>query len=154
MRREIASLNAMSFELPQGYSITEDKYDLVNGQGLINTENYLSEDGQVISLFEVHRDPDEFLESYRSLTEKYSSVTDRYELFLHSNIKIKDFIFPVFVIKGYHEKVIYNVQVFVNCGDRLGCFMITLKSFNENLRQLMRSEKLFADLVKLLRTVE
>ena len=55
MRRIILSLNEMSFELPKGWAVTKDKYKLSNGQGFINKENYLSESGRVISLFEIHR---------------------------------------------------------------------------------------------------
>ena len=67
MKRIILSLNEMSFELPKGWSLTKDKYNLSNGQGFLNKENYLSESGKVISFFEVHRDPDEFFDSYQKL---------------------------------------------------------------------------------------
>ena len=141
MRRVIDTLNEMSFELPEGYSVSKDKYNLVNGQGFINKENYLSKDGQVISLFEVHRDPDEFFEYYTALVK-----------FVRLNIK--DFSFPMYVIKGYNDKLIYNLQVFINCGDCLGCFMITLTRFNSDIKQLAQESKLFKDLIDILRTVE
>ncbi len=153
MKRVIDTLNEMSFELPEDYEVTQDKYDLINGQGFINKENYLSKDGKVISFFEIHREPDEFLENYLALTERYKKVTDKYELVNKFNIKLNEFIFPVFVIKGYHDRLIYNIHVFINCGDCLGCFMIILKSYDEDTKALMKKEPLFADLIKILRTV-
>lgn len=154
MRRVIDTLNEMSFELPEGYSVSKDKYNLVNGQGFINKENYLSKDGQVISLFEVHRDPDEFFEYYTALVENYKNITDKFELVKFVRLNIKGFSFPMYVIKGYNDKLIYNLQVFINCGDCLGCFMITLTRFNSDIKQLAQESKLFKDLIDILRTVE
>ena len=72
MKRTISALNDMSFVLPEGWSVTTDKYNMPNGQGFINIENYLSNDGKVISFFAVQRDPIEFLESYSSLAQTYN----------------------------------------------------------------------------------
>ena len=41
MKRVFDTLNDMSFVLPKDYKLTEDKYNLPNGQGFINKENYL-----------------------------------------------------------------------------------------------------------------
>ena len=76
MKRIIETLNEMSFDLPEGWEVAQDRYNLSNGQGFINRENYLSRDGKVISLFELHRDPDEFFEYYQKLVESYSKVSD------------------------------------------------------------------------------
>lgn len=154
MKRVIDTLNEMSFELPEGWQVTKDRYELANGQGFINKENYLSTDGKVISLFEVHRDPDEFLENYQSLAESYKQVTDKFELEEQFNLKLNDFVFPVFVIKGYRDKLIYIVQAFINCGDCLGCLMIYINKFVDSPKELMKREPLFNTLVKILRTVE
>ena len=154
MRRVIDTLNEMSFELPEGYSVSKDKYNLVNGQGFINKENYLSKDGQVISLFEVHRDPDEFFEYYTALVENYKNITDKFELVKFVRLNIKDFSFPMYVIKGYNDKLIYNLQVFINCGDCLGCFMITTNKFTSDIKKLAQESPLFNSLIKILRTVE
>ena len=154
MRRVIDTLNSMSFELPKGYKVTADKYDLVNGQGFINKENYLSEDGRVISFFEIHRDPSEFLQSYQALTERYKTVTDKFELAGQFNVKLGEFVFPIYIIKGYHDKLIYTVQAFVNCGDCLGCFMACIGSFDDDIKALIKKEPLLADIIKILRTVE
>ena len=93
MRRVIETLNEMSFLLPEGYEVTKDRYDIVNGQGFINRENYLSKEGRVISLFEIHRDPDEFFDYYQSLVESYKKVTDKFELACQFNVKLNDFIY-------------------------------------------------------------
>ena len=154
MRRVIETLNEMSFLLPEGYEVTKDRYDIVNGQGFINRENYLSKEGRVISLFEIHRDPDEFFDYYQSLVESYKKVTDKFELACQFNVKVNDFVFPIYVIKGYHDSLIYNVQAFINCGDCLGCLMITIHKFDADVKKLIKIEPLFADLVKILRTVE
>ena len=154
MKRIIETLNSMSFDLPEGYAVAKDKYDIQNGQGFINNENYLSKDGKVISFFEIHRDPDEFLEYYTSLAEKYNSVTDRYELINQFALKVNDFNFPVFVIKGYREKLMYLVQVFINCGDCMGCFMIYVDKYDSDVKKLINMNPLMKDLVKILRTVE
>ena len=66
VERKIRSLNNLMFLLPSGYVKSDDKYNLGNGQGFINCENYFGENG-VISLFEIHRDPDEFFEYYHSM---------------------------------------------------------------------------------------
>lgn len=154
MKRVIDTLNEMSFELPDNYKVTTDKYDLINGQGFYNRENYLSDDGKVISFFEIHREPDGFIESYISLTESYKKLTDKFQLESNFNLKLGEYVFPTFVIKGYHDKLIYTMQVFINCGDCLGCFMITMSSFDKDIKALLKKERIFADLVKILRTVE
>ena len=41
MKRTILTLNEMSFDLPEGWALSQDKYKLANGQGFINKENYL-----------------------------------------------------------------------------------------------------------------
>ena len=154
MHRVIDTLNEMSFDLPEGWNVTTDKYNLMNGQGFINKENYLSNYGKVISLFEIHRDPDEFFENYQSLLEKYDKVSDKFQFENQFMIKLGEFNFPMFVIKGYNEKLIYNVQVFINCGDCLGCFMITLDKIDDDLKKLASISPLFNDLIKILRSVQ
>lgn len=154
MKRVIKTLNEMSFDLPDNYEIIEERYKLENGQGFIHRENYVSNEGKVISLFEIHREPEEFLESYLSLTERYKEVTDFYELEKQFSLKVNDFNFPVFVIKGFHDKLIYVIQIFVNCGDRLGCFMINIENFNSDVKSLIKENSLLSDLVKILRTIE
>ena len=154
MRRVIDTLNEMSFELPSDFAVTEDKYSLMNGQGFINKENYLSKYGQVISLFEIHRDPDEFFEYYSTLVENYKTITDKFELEKIINLKIGEFAFPMYVIKGFRDKLIYIIQVFINCGDCVGCFMITTNKFTSDIKKLAQESPLFNSLIKILRTVE
>lgn len=154
MKRVIETLNEMSFDLPEGYKPTEDRYKLENGQGFLHRENYLSNDGKVISLFEIHRDPNEFLENYLSLAERYKVVTNAYELKKQASLKINDFTFPIFIIRGFTEKVIHIIQVFINCGDCLGCFMINVENYSDDIKEMIRLNPLFSDLVKLLRTIE
>lgn len=153
MRRVIETLNEMSFDLPDGFFLTSDKYSLDNGQGFINTENYLSESAGVISLFEVHRDPDEFFVYYDSLVKDLTKVTGKSELKEQLKLRVGDFVFPTYVIRGFSGKVIYTVQVFVNCGDCLGCFMISLDDY-KNFKTTMKESPLLSALVKLLRSVE
>lgn len=154
MKRVIKTLNEMSFELPNGYKVSQDKYQLMNGQGFFNRENYVSADGKVISLFEVHREPDEFLQGYKVLTRKYRDVTDKYELCKEFSLKVGEFLFPTFVIRGYNEKLLYVIQVFVNCGNALGCFMINIDNWTDDVKEAIKKNSLFNDLVKLLRTIE
>lgn len=94
------------------------------------------------------------MEYYTSLAEKYNSVTDRYELINQFALKVNDFNFPVFVIKGYREKLMYLVQVFINCGDCMGCFMIYVDKYDSDVKKLINMNPLMKDLVKILRTVE
>ena len=154
MKRVIKTLNEMSFDLPEGWQVTSDQYKLSNGQGFINRENYLSKTGKVISLFELHRDPEEFFEYYQKLVENYNKVTDMYELEKQFTLKIGEFDFPVYIIKGFRQKLIYVLQAFVNCGDRLGCFIINIDKVSENPKDMIKQNEVFAELVKILRTVE
>ena len=91
MRRVIDTLNEMSFTLPEGWHLTKDRYNIMNGQGFINKENYLSDDGRVISLFEVHRDPDEFFAGYQNLIKKYNTLTDKFQYQDQFVIKLNGF---------------------------------------------------------------
>lgn len=154
MKRTIETLNEMSFDLPEGWAIVEDKYKLPNGQGFINRENYLSQDGRVISLFEIHRDPDDFFEYYQKLVEGYSRTTDMYELEKEITLKFGEFEFPIYITKGYREKVIHVLQAFINCGDRVACFMINIDKVYDDARKMIKENQTFADLVKILRTIE
>lgn len=154
MKRIIKTLNEMSFDLPEGWDVTSDQYRLTNGQGFINRENYLSKTGKVISLFELHRDPDEFFEYYQKLVESYNNVTDMYELENQFTLKIGEFEFPCYIIKGFRDKLIHVLQVFVNCGDRLGCFIANIEKVSQNPKEMIRENEVFSALVKILRTVE
>lgn len=154
MKREIKSLNEMTFELPEKYQLIEDKYHLFNGQGFINSENYLSDDGKVISFFEIHRQPEEFLKYYQSLTKKYKGSIDKVELAKTFTLKVSGFKLPVYVLKGCDEQTIYIFQVFINCGDCLGCFMVSLENYDYDIKTLIDSNPILQDLVEILRTVE
>lgn len=41
MKRIIETLNSMSFDLPEGYAVAKDKYDIQNGQGFINRKLFI-----------------------------------------------------------------------------------------------------------------
>lgn len=153
MKRIIETLNEMSFDLPEGWEVAQDRYNLSNGQGFINRENYLSRDGKVISLFELHRDPDEFFEYYQKLVESYSKVSDMYELEKQFTLRFGEFEFPTYIIKGFRDKLIHVVQVFINCGDRLACFIINVDKVGDP-KEMIKENPTFAALVKILRTVE
>ena len=154
MTRTIQSLNDMSFDLPENFELVSDKYQIENGQGFINKENYLSDEGGVISLFEIHRDPDEFFIFYDKLMKDLGKVTNKSELKEYIKLKIGDFIFPTYVIRGFSEKVIYTVQSFVNCSDCLGCFMVTLNEYNKDFKSTVKENKLLNALIKILRSVK
>ena len=154
MKRVIVGLNEMSFELPKGWSVSSDVYSLPNGQGMINKENYVSKDGEVISLFEVHRDPEEFFSYYENLLNNYPKLTQAYEVVLRSNLKVGDFVLPAYIIKGFRDTTIYTMQFFVNCSDCLACFMFNLKTFNGSLKDAIVQNHILQEAIKLLRTVE
>ena len=154
MKRVIDTLNGMSFILPDGWKATTDKYNMMNGQGFINRENYLSDNGEVISLFEIHREPSEFFESYQSLVESYNEKVDSVVFEKEFSIKFGEFSFPVYILKGIKQPTIYIVQVFVNCGDKLGCFMFTMDNCIENNKEMISNNQTFASVTQILRTVQ
>ena len=155
MKRIIESLNEMSFDLPEGWALSDDVYSLPNGQGMINKENYVSNDGEVISLFEVHRDPDDFFRYYDELLSNYQSLTQKYALEKKCNLKVGEFILPTYVIKCFENgENSFLMQVFVSCGDCLACFMVKLSEFGGNMKKLTRGDPLVKALINLLRTVE
>ncbi len=153
MKRVIQTLNEMSFVLPEGWQLTQDVYSLPNGQGMTNKENYLSVKGEVISLFEVHREPDEFFEYYDNFMKKIELLSQKYTLASKSKMKLGEFIFPTYILKDLENKF-YTMQVFVNCGDCLACFMIKLEEYQENINDLIKRNHILSELVKLLRTVQ
>lgn len=154
MKRVIETLNEMSFDLPDNWQVSEDIYSLPNGQGMVNKENYVSDKGEVISLFEVHRNPDEFFSYYDNLLNNYPKLTQAYEVVLRSNLKVGDFVLPSYIIKGFSGATIYTMQIFVNCGDCLACFMFALKSFNGSLKETIIENHILQEVIKILRTVE
>lgn len=153
MRRVFYDLNEMSFELPANWIVSDDVYSLPNGQGMINKENYLSDKGQVISLFEVHRNPDEFFEYYNNLLTNIKALTQKYDLLLHCNLKVGEYILPTYVIKGFDGEEFYSLQAFLNCGDCMACFIIKLPEFDGNIRKTIKYD-IMQDLISLLRSVE
>lgn len=154
MERIIENLNEMSFSLPENWVVSQDKYRLMNGQGFVNNENYISPEGKVLSLFEVQRDPDDFFEYYQSLVENYNEKQDSLELALQFSISVNGFSFPVYVLKGTKDPVIYIVQIFINCGDCLGCFMFNIDKFDEDKKKIISSNKIFKEVSQILRTIE
>lgn len=154
MKRIIDTLNEMSFHLPDDWSVSEDKYNIMNGQGFINKENYVSKSGKVISLFEIHRNPDEFFESYQQLVESYDEDRDAMVFEREFSVKANDFSFPVYILKGIKQPTFYLAQVFVNCGDCLACFMLTLDQYSTNNRELLSNNQAFSTLANILRTIE
>lgn len=154
MKREYASLNNMTFSLPKGWAVSKDKYTLENGQGFFNTENYISKNGKVISFFEIYQNGEEFIENYINLTQSFTEKRDKFVLERQFNVKLNGFSFPVFILKGALDRVIYNVQVFIDCGDKLGCFMFYIDNVYENDKDTISKNPLFMEIIKILRTVE
>ena len=154
MKRTINTLNDMSFTLPEGWAVTADRYDLMNGQGFLNKENYLSQNGKVISLFEIHREPNEFFENYQALVKSFNEKNESVIFEREFILKFNGFSFPVFILKGIKQPIIYTVQVFVNCGDKLGCFMLTIDTLSEDNKELIANNEAFLELTKILRTVQ
>ena len=152
VERKIRSLNNLMFLLPSGYVKSDDKYNLGNGQGFINCENYFGENG-VISLFEIHRDPDEFFEYYHSMMENTSEEKDEFFMFGYYSLKANNFVIPLYAIKS-KSKGFFTIQAFVNCANSVACFMITSDKWDKDLKVNLSSHKLFGDLVKILRTVQ
>ena len=153
MKQIIDTLNEMSFELPSGFELSNERYKLPNGQGFKNKANYISPEGGVISLFEIHRDPDEFFEYYDKLTSDYDKIQENTSLLEKCNLKIGEFLFPTYILKCFEQKIFFIVQVFVNCGDCLGCFMINTTSFTKVSKEI-KSNPLLSQLVKILRSIE
>ena len=97
MKRVFDTLNSMSFILPKDYHLTSDKYFLPNGQGFINTENYLSDKGNVISFFEIHRNNDEFFESYDNFCKDSKLLSKKFELYEKYKLRLGDYVFPIYI---------------------------------------------------------
>ena len=153
MRQTIHELNDMSFLLPKGWQKTDDVYSLPNGQGMTNIENYVSDKGDVISLFAIKRDPDEFFESYDRVAKNIDNVTGKYNLISCPSIKANGFIFPCYIIRG-HEAPLITVQILCNCGDCLACFMVNISKYNGSFTKAIKEERVLAELVKILKTIE
>lgn len=153
MKRIFERLNEMSFVLPQGYQVSTDKYNLPNGQGFINTENYISKNGDVVSFFEIYRNTDEFFESYE---EVYKDKTYAKNTTIEKSFKLRlgDYVFPVYIIKLDGKKVVYTAQVFIDCGDCLGCLMFKIDNLADDVKEFIGKNKIFQDVVELLRSVE
>ena len=154
MNRVFEELNEMSFDLPEGWNVSTDKYNLMNGQGFINIENYITMEGKVVSFFQVQRDPDEFFEHYHNLMLGYDEKKDGLEFVSQFPILVNDFEFPVYFLRATREKVTYIVQIFINCGDCLGCLIFNIDSYDEDKKKLLKNNKVFKEATMLLRTVE
>lgn len=154
MKRVIDNLNEMSFDLPKGWVVSTDKYHLMNGQGFANNENYISPENKVLSLFEIQRDPDDFFDSYQNLVENFNEKQDNLVLAKQFAINVNDFSFPVYILKGTKEEIIYIVQIFINCGDCLGCFIFNIDNFDDDKKALLSKNKLFKQVGEILRTIE
>lgn len=154
MKREFATLNNMSFSLPEGYVVSKDVYNLENGQGFFNTENYISPLGNVISFFEIYQNGEEFISDYKNLTSSFTEKRERLTLVRQFNVKLNGFSFPVFILKGVKDKIIFNVQVFIDCGDRMGCLMFYIDKVFDDDKKTIASNQLFMEAIKILRTVE
>lgn len=157
MREILPQLNEMSFQLPPKWEKSKDIYSLPNGQGMINIVNYISDKG-VISLFAIRRDPDEFLQSYDRSVDTMDKVTGMYDLIKCPEIECNGFVFPVYIVKGTAGRAqpqnLVMMQVFVNCGDCLGCFMVNVPSFSGSVQAQMKKNPLLVELGKILETIE
>ncbi len=153
MRTVVDSLNEMSFQLPVGFKETNDKYPLPNGQGFINLANYASGEGQVISLFGVYRDPTDFFEYYDNFVKNLASVSDKYTLRAKCTLKLDEFLFPTYFIAMEGQDKL-ACEVFVNCSDKLACFIVYIDSFDESIKKTIDENATLSALVKLLRTLQ
>lgn len=153
MKREFDDLNGLEFELPEGWQVTKDVYSLPNGQGMINKENYLSKSGQVLSFFAVYRQPDDFFAYYDNFLEKIAALSQKVALFGRYNIRMGEYVFPIYVLKGLDTEF-YTIQTFINCADCLGCFMATLPHFDGDIKSALKKEKVLSSLIEILRTVQ
>ncbi|MBQ8909089.1 MAG: hypothetical protein IJY90_02230 [Clostridia bacterium] len=154
MKRIIEDLNDMSFVLPDDWVVSTDKYQLSNGQGFINCENYISPDNKVVSLFQIQRDPDEFFEHYHNLVYSYNEKQDGLILAKQFSITVDEYIFPLYILKGVKGNPIYIVQIFINCGDCLGCFIFNIENFDEDKKALIVKNKIFKQVCDILRSIQ
>ncbi|MBE7073640.1 MAG: hypothetical protein E7379_00905 [Clostridiales bacterium] len=153
MKRVIEDLNEMSFCLPDGWVISTDKYFLQNGQGFINCENYISPENKVVSLFQIQRDPDEFFEHYHNLVGSYDEKKDEFVLVKQFSILVNGFSFPLYILKGVKQDV-YIVEIFINCGDALGCFIFKIENFDDDKQKLLEKNQIMKQVSQILRTIE
>ena len=154
MKRTIESLNGLSFSLPVGYKVVREKYFSQNDMGLFHKENYVSKDMKVISFFEINQNADLFLEKYGNLTCDKQNDGENQEVKKQVSLNIDGRDFTAFVIKTFHQKLIYIFQVFVKCDDGLGCFMINLDRWNDDIVQLAKDNQLLDDLLSVLRSIK
>ena len=105
-------------------------------------------------MFAIHRDPDEFFESYDRVVTNIDNISGKYTLISCPALKANGFVFPTYIIRGHGDKPLITVQVFCNCGDCLACFMVNLKEMPSKFSEAVKSEKVLADLVKILKTIE
>ena len=154
MKRTIESLNGLSFSLPVGYRVVREKYFSQNDTGLFHKENYVSKDMKVISFFEVHQNADLFLKKYALLSQDNQIDGDNQEYKKQVKFNVDGNDFPAFVIKTFHQKLVYVFQVFVKCDDGLGCFMINLDRWNDDIELLAKDSQLLNDLLTILRTIK
>ena len=69
-------------------------------------------------------------------------------------LKFNGFAFPVYILRGTKQPTIYMVQIFVNCADRLACFMFSLDSYSEDNKELIANNQTFVAMTQILRTIE
>lgn len=154
MQRKFEFLNNMSFVLPKDWQVSKDKYTLENGQGFFNVENYISPSSKVVSFFALFQNGEEFIERYKKLTSSYTEKMDAFTLEKQFNIKLNGFSFPVFILNGVKDKNIHNVQVFIDCGKCMGCFMFYIDKVYKDEKQTIAESDLFVDVIQILRTVQ
>ena len=65
-----------------------------------------------------------------------------------------DFVFPVYIIKGFDQKLIHVVQIFIDCGDCMGVLMFNIKDSSGDVKEMIANNKVFQDALQLLRSVQ
>ena len=58
------------------------------------------------------------------------------------------------IIKGFNQKLIHIVQIFIDCGDCMGVLMFNIDSVEDEVKDMIAKNKIFADAVKILRSVK
>lgn len=88
----------MPFNLPSGWKISKDRYELKNDQGLTFLLNLVSPKGNVVSLFQAEKGLS--ANTFNIMINDYSQITDALKLKKKFKLKFQDVEKIIYIIEG------------------------------------------------------
>lgn len=140
----------ITFEVPEGWQASKDKYDIPNDQGMKNIQNFVASSGKVLSLFVLDGSAEEGLRAIDNMIRDYSSITKNLSLMLSAKLKIKGTSCPIYIVGERRTKCIMAHLVFEK-KKKAFTLIFPIETFAPSMREIMDKNGIINDAISFIK---